>query len=142
VQIKKHTRYQHEHARAYAVACVATYRAALPQANTPTAYALENDGTRSISMKLSPDKVEQLAANLVDKLAEIDGVLFKGDDGQLRLAAQQVITDELMVEEQLDAEIHKMLQAYKYEITMGRMNYDELFKKTKQRMVKERKLTL
>lgn len=93
-------------------------------------------------MKLSPEKVEQLAAALVDQLVEIDGVLFQGDDGQIRLAAQQIITDELMVEEQLDAEIHKMLQAYKYEITMGRMNYDELFKKTKQRMVKERKLTL
>lgn len=93
-------------------------------------------------MKLSPDKIEQLSAALVDQLAEIDGVLFQSDDGQLRLAAQQLMTDELLVEEQLDAEIHKMLQAYKYEITMGRMNYDELFKKTKQRLVKERKLTL
>jgi hypothetical protein len=93
-------------------------------------------------MKLSPDKIEQLSAALIDQLAEIDGVLFKGDDSQLRLTAQQIISDELMVEELLDAEIHKMLQAYKYEITMGRMNYDELFKKTKQRMIKERKLTL
>ncbi|HNP87289.1 MAG: DUF507 family protein [Chloroflexi bacterium SZAS-1] len=93
-------------------------------------------------MKLSPDKIEQLSAALVDQLAEIDGVLFQSDDGQLRLAAQQLMTDELLVEERLDAEIHKMLQAYKYEITMGRMNYDELFKKTKQRLVKERKLTL
>ncbi len=93
-------------------------------------------------MKLSPDKIEQLSAALVDQLAEIDGVLFQSDDGQLRLAAQQLMTDELLVEERLDAEIHKMLQAYKYDITMGRMNYDELFKKTKQRLVKERKLTL
>jgi hypothetical protein len=93
-------------------------------------------------MKLSPDKIDQLAAALVDQLAEIDGVLFKGDDSQLRLAAQQIITDELLVEELLDAEIHKMLQAYKYEITMGRMSYDELFKKTKQRLVRDRKLVL
>ena len=93
-------------------------------------------------MKLSPDKVEQLAAALVDQLAEIDGVLFKGDDSQLRLAAQQILADELMVEERLDAEIHKMLQAYKYEITMGRMSYDDLFKKTKQKLVRDRKLTL
>ena len=93
-------------------------------------------------MKLSPDKVEQLAAALVDQLAEIDGVLFKGDDSQLRMAAQQILADELMVEERLDAEIHKMLQAYKYEITMGRMSYDDLFKKTKQKLVRDRKLTL
>ena len=93
-------------------------------------------------MKLSQAKIEQLAADLVDQLAEIDGVMFQADDGRLRVAAQQIITDELMVEEQLDAEIHKLLQAYKYEITMGRMSYDDLFKKTKVRMVRERKIVL
>jgi hypothetical protein len=93
-------------------------------------------------MKLSPEKVEQLSADLLDQLAEIDGVLFRGDDTQLRLAMQEIITDELMVEEKLDAEIHKILQAYKYEITMGRMNYDELYKKTKSRLIRERRLIL
>lgn len=93
-------------------------------------------------MKLSPEKVEQLSADLLDQLAEIDGVLFRGDDTQLRLAMQEIMTDELMVEEKLDAEIHKLLQAYKYEITMGRMNYDELYKKTKSRLIRERRIIL
>ncbi|MGC9039750.1 MAG: DUF507 family protein [Roseiflexus sp.] len=93
-------------------------------------------------MKLSPAKVEQLAAALVDYLAEVDGIMFRGDDSQLRLAVQQIMTDELMLEELLDAEIHKMLLAYKYEITMGRLSYDDLFKKTKQRLVRERRLVL
>ena len=93
-------------------------------------------------MKLSNDKLEQLSAVLVDELAEIDGVLFQGEDSQLRLAVQQIVADELMVEERLDAEIHKLLQSYKYEITMGRMNYDELYKKTKARLVRERKIVL
>ncbi|MDZ4718551.1 MAG: DUF507 family protein [Roseiflexaceae bacterium] len=93
-------------------------------------------------MKLSSAKVEQLVADLVDHLAEVDGVMFQADDGRLRIAAQQIMTDELMVEELLDAEIHKMLQAYKYEITMGRMNYDDLFKKTKQKLVRDRKIIL
>jgi hypothetical protein len=93
-------------------------------------------------MKLSHDKIESLSAALIDQLAEIDGVMFQGDDAQLRLAAQQIIADELMIEERLDAEIHKLLQAYKYEITMGRMSYDELFKKTKQKLVRDRKVVL
>jgi hypothetical protein len=93
-------------------------------------------------MKLSQAKVEQLAADLIDQLAEVDGVMFQADDGRLRVAAQQIMGDELMAEEQLDAEIHKLLQSYKYEITMGRMSYDELFKKTKARMVRERKIVL
>jgi hypothetical protein len=93
-------------------------------------------------MKLSEEKIEQLSAALVDKFAEVDGVLFQGGDAQLRHAAREIITDELMIEERLDAEIHKLLQAYKYEITMGRMSYDELFKKTRQRLIRERHLIL
>jgi hypothetical protein len=93
-------------------------------------------------MKLSTAKVEQLAADLVDHLAEVDGVMFQADDGRLRVATQQILTDELMVEELLDAEIHKMLQAYKYEITMNRVSYDDLFKKTKSRLVRDRRLVL
>ena len=93
-------------------------------------------------MKLSHDKTEQLAAAIVDQFAEIDGVIFKGNDSQLRIASKEIITDELMVEERLDAEIHKLLQAYKYEITMGRMSYDDLFKKTRQRLLRERRIVL
>lgn len=93
-------------------------------------------------MKLSPEKIEYLADRLIDELAEIDGVLFQGNDSQLRIAAREIITDELMIEERLDAEIHKMLQAYKYEITMNRVNYDDLFRKTKQRLIAERRIVL
>ena len=93
-------------------------------------------------MKLSPEKIELLSAAIVDQLAEIDGVLFQGSDSDLRLAVNEIITDELMVEERLDAEIHKMLQAYKYEITMGRLNYDALYRKMRSRLIAERKVIL
>ncbi len=93
-------------------------------------------------MKLSSAKIEQLTTSLLDALAETDGVLFQSDDGQIRIAMEQIMVDELQAEEKLDAEIHKMLQAYKYEITMGRMSYDDLFKKTKQKFVRERGIIL
>ena len=93
-------------------------------------------------MKLSNDKVEQLSTALIDQMAEFDGVIFQGNDNQLRIAAREIMADELMIEERLDAEIHKLLQAYKYEITMGRMSYDDLFKKTRQRLIRERNLIL
>ena len=93
-------------------------------------------------MKLSPEKIEQLSAALLDALADVDGVLFRGDDSELRIALSQIITDELMVEERLDAEVHKMLQAYKYEITMGRLNYDELYRKLRNKLIAERRIVL
>lgn len=93
-------------------------------------------------MKLSPEKIEQLSAALVDALADVDGVLFRGDDTDLRIAIGQIMSDELMVEERLDAEVHKMLQAYKYEITMGRLNYDELYRKLRSKLIAERRIVL
>jgi hypothetical protein len=93
-------------------------------------------------MKLSPEKIEQLSAGLLDALADIDGVLFRGDDAALRLAIAETMTDELMTEERLDAEIHKMLQAYKYEITMGRLNYDDLYRKLRSKLIAERRIVL
>jgi hypothetical protein len=93
-------------------------------------------------MRLSPAKIEHLAEQLVDLLAETDGVLFKGDDAELKRAIREIITDELLVEERLDAEVHRMLQAYKYEITMGRMSYDDLYRKLRNRLIAERKIVL
>ncbi len=93
-------------------------------------------------MKLSPEKIETLSAELIDALADIDGVLLRSDDTELKLAITAVISDELMVEERLDAEIHKMLQAYKYEITMGRLKYDELYRKLRNKLISERRLVL
>lgn len=93
-------------------------------------------------MKLSPEKIEAISGGLVDALADVDGVLFRGADSDLRLAIAAIITDELMVEERLDAEIHKMLQAYKYEITMGRLNYDELYRKMRNKLIAERRIVL
>jgi hypothetical protein len=93
-------------------------------------------------MKLSPAKIDQLVDELLDLIAEMDGVLLRGNDGQLKLALKEIISDELMIEELLDAEIHKMLQQHKYEITMGRLSYDDLFRKTKNRLIADRKIVL
>ncbi|NJN19070.1 MAG: DUF507 family protein [Oscillochloris sp.] len=93
-------------------------------------------------MKLSPEKIEDLSDKLLDVFADLDGVLFRSDDSILRIAAAEIMSDELMIEERLDAEIHKMLQAYKYEITMGRMNYDDLYRKLRNRLIAERRIIL
>jgi hypothetical protein len=93
-------------------------------------------------MKLSPAKIEDLSDKMIDALAEIEGVMFQSNDHELRIAISEIMADELTIEERLDAEIHQMLQAYKYEITMERLSYDDLFKKTKRRLISERKLVL
>ncbi len=93
-------------------------------------------------MKLSPAKVEQYADMLLDFLMEVEGVLYQGSDAELRHAIVEIITDELMVEERLDERVHKILQAYKYEITTQRLKYDDLYRKMRQKIINEEKLVL
>ncbi|NJL04203.1 MAG: DUF507 family protein [Chloroflexaceae bacterium] len=93
-------------------------------------------------MKLSPAKVEEYADMLLDYLMEVEGVLYQGSDAELRHAIVEIITDELMVEERLDERVHKILQAYKYEITTQRLKYDDLYRKMRQKIINDEKLVL
>lgn len=90
-------------------------------------------------MRISPTKVDNYAEKLVDVLADTDGVLFECDDAELRVAIVDIMTDELMQEERLDAELHELLHAkLRFEISMGRVNYDELFRKAKSQEIRKR----
>lgn len=93
-------------------------------------------------MKLSPAKVEQLTEKLLDYLMDVDGVLFQGNDVDLRHAISEIITDELMVEQRLDERVHQILQAYKYEITTQRLKYDDLYRKMRQKIIQEENIVL
>ena len=93
-------------------------------------------------MKLSQEKVDQFADALLDVVADSETTLLQAGDAELRAAIRDIMVDELQVEDRLNAEIHQMLQAYKYEITMDRLDYDELYRKLRNRLIAERKLVL
>ncbi|HEY0736362.1 MAG TPA: DUF507 family protein [Herpetosiphonaceae bacterium] len=93
-------------------------------------------------MKLSDPRIDKLSEEIVDLLAEQDDVRLQADDVKLRHAIRDEVVDELTVEERLDAEVRKMLEQHRSDITMGRMNYDELFRRVKQRLITERRIIL
>lgn len=93
-------------------------------------------------MKLSDPRIDKLSEEIVDMLAEQDDVRLQADDVKLRHAIRDEVIDELTVEERLDAEVRKLLEQHRSDITMGRMNYDELFRRVKQRLISERRIIL
>lgn len=93
-------------------------------------------------MKLSESRIDKLSEQIVDVLAEQDDVRLQADDGKLLHGIRSIIIDELTVEERLDVEVRKLLEQYKGEIAMGRMNYDELFRRVKQKLINERRIVL
>jgi hypothetical protein len=93
-------------------------------------------------VKLSEARVDKLSLEIIDTLAEQDDVRLQAKDAELNAAIKQIIEDELTVEERLDAEVRKMLEEYRTDIATKRLNYDELFRKTKQRLINERRIVL
>lgn len=93
-------------------------------------------------MKLSESRIDKLSEQIVDVLAEQDDVRLQADDARLLHAIRSTMIDELTVEERVDAEVRQMLEQYRSEIAMGRMNYDELFRRAKQKLIAERRIVL
>ena len=93
-------------------------------------------------MRISEGRMERLASGIVDMLAERDDVRLKADDSQLLHAVKATITDELQAEDRIEAEAREMLEQYRNDIAAGRLDYHELFRKIKSRLVSERKVIL
>jgi len=54
----------------------------------------------------------------------------------------QTITEELMVEDRLNAEVRELMKNYETEIQRGGVDYQKMFTMIKNRLVKERGLIL
>jgi hypothetical protein len=93
-------------------------------------------------MKLSDARLERLAAQIVDTLADRDDVRLQADDTRLLGGVITIMVDELSVEERIDAEAREILEQYRNDIAAGRLDYHELFRKVKSRLVSERKAVL
>jgi len=91
---------------------------------------------------LSEPRIDKLSLDIIDTLAEQDDVRLQAKDAELSAAVKQIMENELTVEERLDAEVRKMLDEHRSEIVMSRLSYDELFRRTKQRLVNERRIIL
>lgn len=93
-------------------------------------------------MRLSDTRLERLAAEIVDLLADRDDVRLQADDAKLLQGVATIMADELTVEERIDAEAREILETYRNDIAAGRLDYHELFRKVKSRLVHERKAIL
>lgn len=92
-------------------------------------------------MRLTRDQVEAIAQNLVHALIK-EGTLSTDEPGAVidRLAA--VFLADLSVEDRLNEEVREILEKYGDEISRSEINYQEMFRKIKMKLARERKLIL
>ena len=93
-------------------------------------------------MRLSKERVRHMAESLVGRLQQEGHIELVGDRNALVAGLDQAITNELSVEDRLNAEVRQMLKAYDKQIEQGQVDYQKMFLMVKQKLVRERGLIL
>ena len=93
-------------------------------------------------MRLSKERVNQIAGAIATRLAGAGLVEITGPKQPLVDALTHAMTDELMVEDRLNAEIRELMKKYEREIEQGRVDYQKMFSMIKKQLVKDRGLIL
>jgi hypothetical protein len=64
------------------------------------------------------------------------------DEARVKQAIQRVIVENLVAEEQLDVEARRILQGYARDIRDQRLDYRQLFSKTREKLARDRGFVL
>ena len=93
-------------------------------------------------MKLSKERVAALSASLVDKLIAGGMIEPVGERKALVASLERVVTDELSVEDRINAQAKELMRKYEAEIARGHLDEQDLFKMIKKQLVKEKGVIL
>jgi hypothetical protein len=92
-------------------------------------------------MLLSRDYVGYMAKEVVKRLAAQKMIEIKNMEN-LTQQVRQVMADEVTVEDRVNEEVREILAKYSDEMKRTGVSYQEMFKKVKGQLARERKLIL
>jgi hypothetical protein len=92
-------------------------------------------------MLLSRDYVGYMAKEVVKRLAAQKMIEIKNVES-LTQQVRQVMADEVTVEDRVNEEVREILAKYSDEMKRTGVSYQEMFKKVKGQLARERKLIL
>jgi hypothetical protein len=92
-------------------------------------------------MLLSRDYVSYMAKEIVKRLVAAKMIETKNIEN-LTTQVRQVMADEVTVEDRINEEVREILAKYSEEMKRTGASYQEMFKKVKGQLARERKLIL
>lgn len=93
-------------------------------------------------MRLSRERVHHIAESLATKLQQEGHVAIVGDRKAFVAQMDHAITEELSVEDRLNAEVRQMLKAYEQDIERGQVDFQRMFTMVKTKLARERGIIL
>jgi hypothetical protein len=89
-------------------------------------------------MSLSRQKINHLSQLIVKALQKTGHVTFLKPDNDVRLQIVKTLTDELRIEEIVDAEVRRKLSSYSRKIIEGNREWDVMYQKFYEEEMKRR----
>jgi len=93
-------------------------------------------------MKLSKERIAHMAESLAQRLTQQNLVTLTGSRQALVETLTHAITEELAVEDRLNAEVRALMKKYEAEIEKGHVDYQKMFQMMKKQLAKERGVIL
>jgi hypothetical protein len=92
-------------------------------------------------VRLTRDQIEAITQNVVHALIR-EGTISTEEPGAITDRLAGVIAEDLAVEDQLNLEVREIMDKYSDEIARGDINYQEMFRKIKSKLARERNIIL
>lgn len=93
-------------------------------------------------MRMSPEKVKDLASRIVEMLATQDGIELNEDPTALRVIVGSVILDDLQEEDDIDREVDALIQRHSADINQGDLDVEMLRRKFRSEIARRRGVIL
>lgn len=93
-------------------------------------------------MRLKKERIAALARTLVDQLTEQQAIRLEASKAETISSLEQIITEELMIEDRLEAEVRQILETYRVQIERGQVDERKMFLMIKKQLAKERGIIL
>ncbi len=92
-------------------------------------------------MRLTRDQVGQISQRIIRGLIK-DEVIAADNPEKATDLVVQVFTEDLAAEDRLNDEVREILQSHADEISRGMVNYQEIFRKVKAKLARDRKMVI
>lgn len=83
-----------------------------------------------------------MAESLAGHLQAEGHIALTGERRTLVESLEQAITQELSLEDRVNAEVRQLLKTYEQQIEQGQVDYQKMFQMVKQKLVRERGIIL
>jgi hypothetical protein len=93
-------------------------------------------------MRLSGNMINHIAFAITANLERKGMARYDVTKQAIAAKIAAVITDNMLAEDKLNAEVEKILAAHEAEIAKGQMDYRKVFELTKQKLARERGIVL